>query len=448
MPSGPPVRDQPPPPPPPPAFAPPVPSYGPPSAPPVGAWQPVGGEPPPRRSRWVTALAALVVVAVVAGLAAFVAVSEPDDNEEASDVGIQDDAGSPDDSEVLTEADFDGVIDDLIAFVENERGLTFATRPVVTFQDDAEFEAGLRVLLEEDLTQEDLDLQLAYFQALGLVEPDADMRAIFDQLYSGAVLGYYSTDSKELYVRGGNPTAYARQTLAHELVHALEDEHFGIDRPELDDTGDERGLGLLGLTEGSAEYIGQRYEASLSDKERRALLDEEASFGADLDIRGIPLFLFDNLTAPYAEGPELIDAILAGGGQPALDAAFDAPPITSEQFLEPTAYLSGDGPLEVPPPAADGTEIERGAYGALFWRSLLFAETAPAVAARAVEGWGGDDGVLYDDGDRKCVRVNLVGDTDRDTDELLAALDERGAAGADEFSVELVDGIVTFTSCG
>jgi hypothetical protein len=393
-------------------------------------------------------LAALAIVAVVAGLAVFVASSEPEDNDVASDVGIQDEPALPPREEVATEADFDAVIDDLIEFVEAERGLEFAKRPVVTFQDDTEFETGLSTILDEDITPEDLDLQLAYFRALGLVDRDADMAAIIDQLYSGSVLGYYSTDTKELFVRGGEPTPYARQTLAHELVHALEDEHFGIDREEFEDTEDEQGLGFLGLSEGSAEFIGQRYEASLPDDERRELLAEQAAFGADVDISGIPFFLFDNLTAPYAEGPELIAAILAEGGQPALDAAFDDPPITSEQFLEPDTYLEAEGPVAVQPPTADGPEIERGAYGALFWRSLFFVEVAPQVAARAVEGWGGDTGVLYDDGDQKCVRVNLVGDTDRDTDELFAAIQERGASGAEDFSVDLADGVVTLTSCG
>ncbi len=438
MPSGPPQRGQ----------NPSAVSFPPPSAPPVGAWQPVDGDPPPGQSKWIIALVTLVIVAVVVGLAVFVASSEPEDNDVASDVGIQDEPAIPSPEDPATETDFDVVIDDLIEFVEAERGLEFAKRPVVTFQDDAAFEAGLREILDDDITQEDLDLQLAYFRALGLVDREADMAAIIDQLYSGSVLGYYSTDTRELFVRGGEPTPYARQTLAHELVHALEDEHFGIDREEFEDTEDEQGLGFLGLSEGSAEFIGQRYEASLSDDERRELFAEQASFGADADISGIPFFLFDNLTAPYAEGPELIAAILADGGQPALDAAFDDPPITSEQFLEPDTYLAGEGPVDVEPPPADGPEIERGAYGALFWRSLFFAEVAPQTAARAVEGWGGDAGVLYDDGDQKCVRVNLVGDTERDTDELFEAIQERGGAGAEDFSADSSDGLITVTSCG
>ena len=47
-------------------------------------------------------------------------------------------------------------------------------------------------------------------------------------------------------------TAAVRAVLVHELLHALEDQHFGLDRPDL---GDEAFLGFQALAEGSAVRV-------------------------------------------------------------------------------------------------------------------------------------------------------------------------------------------------
>jgi hypothetical protein len=63
-----------------------------------------------------------------------------------------------------------------------------------------------------------------------------------------------------------------------------------------------------------------------------------------------------------------------------------------------------------------------------------------------VDGWGGDAYVAWADGDRACVRVSIVGDSDGDTAELVGALeswlDEVGGG-----EVREAGGTVTFTRC-
>src|SRR5437588_512232 len=82
-----------------------------------------------------------------------------------------------------------------------------------------------------------------------------DLGAAESSLLSNGVAGFYDPTSKTLVVRGEKPTPYVRQVLVHELTHALQDQYFSINRPDLDRADDERGDGLLGLSEGDAVRV-------------------------------------------------------------------------------------------------------------------------------------------------------------------------------------------------
>ena len=106
-----------------------------------------------------------------------------------------------------------------------------------------------------------------------------------------------------------------------------------------------------------------------------------------------------------------------------MDAALEDPPTTSEQVLFPPAVLApGELRVEVPVPPADGEVVDDGVVGALFWFGLFTTDDAPVPPSRTpsppIQGWGGDWAVTWQDGDAACVRIDVVGDTQEDTDEL------------------------------
>ena len=88
-----------------------------------------------------------------------------------------------------------------------------------------------------------------------------------------------------------------------------------------------------------------------------------------------------------------------------------------------------------------------------FGLAQLLGEGAQVISgiepSDAVDGWGGDQYAAWLDGDRACIRVNIVGDTPQDTDEIAAALE--GWAASPPFDVEATvesGDVVTLTSCG
>ncbi len=84
-----------------------------------------------------------------------------------------------------------------------------------------------------------------------------------------------------------------------------------------------------------------------------------------------------------------------------------------------------------PTPDFDGTLLEEGVIGEVWFRSWLGITEG--------NGWGSDRFVHYEStGGELCTRIDVVGDTDQDTSELRSAL-ESWASQGDGRTVEVLD---------
>ena len=145
----------------------------------------------------------------------------------------------------------------------------------------------------------------------------------------------------ELVVRGAALTPYVRTTIAHELTHALDDQHFDLDRPEYDDA-DRRGR--VRLRRGGR---GQRppdrgaYQESLSADERAAVAARRSSRSAWASTSvSIPLVLIELLDAPYTLGRCWSTTSSRTGATRRWPPRSTDPPHTSEQVHRPRPVRS------------------------------------------------------------------------------------------------------------
>jgi hypothetical protein len=345
-------------------------------------------------------------------------------------------------------ADLDAVVLDIEKFVERERGLTFKNPVDVHLAGEGEFQS--RLLKDFDKERPGLVEEQEVLRAVGLVDPGADVVADYRSLLEIGVVGFYDPESKQLVVRGTDTTPYVREVLAHELTHALDDQWFDLNRPQYDNADDDTGFGFLGLTEGNARRIEDAYVSSLSSSEQaQAFVEQEDLVSQHPEVFQLPAILLTLLQAPYDDGPQFVDAVLAAGGQAALDNAFRTPPVSSEQILDPKKYVAGDVPIEVATPAADAPSPSNdGVIGELLLREMLF-DSLPSSAAvdRAVSGWGGDHYVTWTDASgASCLRDAFVGDTPADTSEMVDAITQW--AGDHQATVNTTDpGSPSFTVC-
>lgn len=339
----------------------------------------------------------------------------------------------------------DRILTEISLFVERERGLEFKGPVDVEVADDTTFEE--RLLADFDDDADEIERTAGQLRALGLMAPGVDLHAELRNLLSVGVLGFYDPVTAELVVRGTDLTPYTRQTIAHELTHALDDQWFDLDRPDLDEATDESGFGFSALVEGNARRVENAYTNSLSAIERRELRREESMFIAGTDLSGIPVVLIEMITAPYEYGERLVARILADQGEQGIDRSYGAPPTTSEQVIHPDKYLEGEQAVPVATPPADGAVVEEGTLGEMVLEMVLSTVLDPIEARRAAEGWGGDRYVTWVTADRRtCMRYDIVMDTKPDLDELVDAVDV-WAAGRRGVKVEHSTASVRVTAC-
>jgi hypothetical protein len=418
---------------------------------------------PARRRLWVGVAGAVAIVALLAAsvAAAWTSVDEADDDPLADPAGgdgtggegSAGDGSGGDPGPPASEAEVRAAVADISAVVERERGLAF-TEPVdVELAGEGEFQR--RLLDDFDEGVDELRDAEVLLKAFGLVEPDVDLVEAMRTLLGAGVVGFYDPETDELVVRGTRLTPYVRTTIAHELTHAVDDQHFDLDRPEYDDAADEIGFGFTALVEGNARRVEDAYRAGLSEEERLDAAAEELSLGGDLDLGDVPLVLIDLITAPYGLGHDFVVDLIDDGGQGELDAAFGAPPRTSEQVIDPARYQEGEGAIAVPPPDVPGQVVDTGMAGQLLIQVVLADGLGADRARRAAAGWGGDAVVSWRNGDRPCATLVAVGDDAGETAELRRAFGDwaggsgrTGATSRPEVTIAPgTDGPVTVQSC-
>ncbi|HEY8059718.1 MAG TPA: DUF6782 family putative metallopeptidase, partial [Acidimicrobiales bacterium] len=305
-----------------------------------------------RRLVATIAAVALVVVAVMIG--AFLLTRDPGGSGEDTAAEANPPLSVPTATTVagepVDEAALDALLPELQAFVEEERGLEFQEDIDLEILDDDAYTDRAQSDFEEDLvdTREDLENSASALQALGLWPADTDPVELVSQFAAAGSLGYYDPASGAMVVRGSADTPNLRITLVHELTHALEDQHFELDRPELDDAFDESGLAFSALVEGSASRVDAAYTAMLTEQERDQADAEQQALVAGIDIGAFPAILLAQQQFVYVTGQEFVESIFDQGGNEAIDRALRRPPTTSEQILEPDDWPDREAVVDVP----------------------------------------------------------------------------------------------------
>jgi hypothetical protein len=287
--------------------------------------------------------------------------------------------------------------------VERAGGVAFLEPVPIDFLTHAQLERYFAELFDSEYPVSKARADERLLRAFDLLAPGVDLRETRRRLLLDNVVGFYDErpGRRRLYaVSAERRLDPANQlVLIHELRHALQDQYLRIHDALPGDVSDfdDRRLALLSLLEGDATLVMERFLLSRLSLDGGSGLPAGAASALTApppELEGAPPVLRDQLVLPYLAGLELARDLVARGGLAALRAAWDRPPLSTEQVLHPDKYLAGEAPLEVPAGAAPpgGRLLLEGVLGELLARSLL-GEGAP-VAATA--GWGGDRYRLFD----------------------------------------------------
>ena len=295
----------------------------------------------------------------------------------------------------------------------------------------------LRARIDKEYSPAELAVEARLLKRLGLLPADADYLKMLTDLLEEQVAGFYDPFAKELYVADWLGDDLQRPAMAHEIEHALQDQHFDLKAfaSPLKEDGD-RQMARSALVEGDGtavmfEFVVQSMGLDLPPDAvasmSQQLISSQAA-AASPALAKAPRFLRDTMTFPYFAGLQFVMA-MRKGKQPwsRIDEVFKSPPESTSQILHPAKYLAHERPAQVTATSIDalapGKELRRDVIGELEWRLLLETELGDAEAERAAAGWGGDRLVAWgDDKDGPVAIVDLsTWDTEDDAVELETA---------------------------
>ncbi len=243
----------------------------------------------------------------------------------------------------------------------------------------------------------------------GMLPAGTDLATLAASFAAASAGATYSPVDKQVLLladpQGQAPTSDS--LLAHEFVHALQDQHFDLlklllVRPYNFDHEE----ALFAVIEGDAMDVQRRLEQG--DAWTRRPLDdvaraEDERFAAYRKEVGalFPPLLTETFIFRYRDGVRFVEAVRRKGGVPAVDALFRRPPASSEQILHPEKYFADEQPraaaLDEQGFAARGWHVVTATpLGEIGVRGLLLGALSAKDAARAAAGWGGDCAYLLE----------------------------------------------------
>ena len=328
-----------------------------------------------------------------------------------------------------------GQIEAVEKAAEEVRGLSPKEDVVETFITRDQLRTNLIRDVEEDYPKDEATRDAVLLWMMRLSDnPKLDLYQLYIDLYTENIAGYYDSTENKLFVLGDQKqlSPQSRETLAHEFVHGLQDQHYDLDKllPE-DSPDDDRSTAIRSLVEGDATLAGYMYAYKNFTKEEFQDMLEESQNNPSTVIDKVPAYIRDSLLFPYDSGATFVSKLIEQGGFDRVDKALTDPPSSTEQILHPDKYLQTprDEPLPVTVPPltstlGSGWKYTDGSTFGEFDFAEILKENGAGAPADAADGWGGGRYALYQNGDNALLVIDSRWDTASEARELYDSMQE------------------------
>ncbi len=287
--------------------------------------------------------------------------------------------------------------------------------------------------LEQDMTPEEFRANEMAMKAFGLLPRDYNLKEALAQVYSEEVAAFYDPRSKTMHLIEepkkteekkapgllerlfGKKSEFDKDenktVIAHELTHALADQHYdleALDKSVKND--DDRSLALSALIEGEATLtmLGagmDDWEGTEVVKMPAASLDWTFSLmssfmpmlGGGKALSQAPPIISESMLFPYMKGVVFCAKLTNDNGWKAIDDAYRNLPQSTEQILHPEKFRANpDRPMTIDlgtlKPAEGWKELGRNVLGEMQLAVLLRKHGGKPAAA----GWDGDRYAVFE----------------------------------------------------
>jgi hypothetical protein len=301
--------------------------------------------------------------------------------------------------------------DEILKTVSRLRQLEIKHAVKRDFKTKDQIEQSVIRDLDENTSPQEFEATRKTLIKLGLIKNNFRLRDYIVQLLREQVAGYYEPKTKEFYLAAWLPLSDQKRVIAHELMHALQDQHFDLRRFERWPKGDsDAELAAHALVEGEATLVMIQYELEqsgfrldLNISLTNLMLENDGAEDKQYPIMAnAPKVLRENLQFPYIYGAGFAQAVLRKGSWPLLNEAYARLPVSTEQILHPEKFLNPDNPTEVRLADAlavlgkDWKQADSDVNGEFGYQVVLSEFISKSAAQAAAAGWDGDRYALYE----------------------------------------------------
>ncbi len=314
------------------------------------------------------------------------------------------------------------------------RGLPFRAPVEPKLMSRTELQQYMQLELEKEFDPDQRKLLAATLSAFGFASKAIDVEKLLLNLYTEEVAGFYDPSNKKMFLIQEQPaaakskglfealfgskpafdTGQQKSTLAHEMTHALADQHFGLEAlHKAAKHDDDMAMALSALIEGEAMVVmfSEMYRESGSAGQvlRMAPARMDLLFGvmkmvmpfsSGQTFRTSPRIFQESLIFPYHKGTVFLLHLTNRSGWKQVNRAFKNPPVSTEQILHPEKYFGKerDEPVVVELPELTASipawkSVGKNVLGE-FQMSVLLERTAGGK--RAAAGWDGDTYEIFE----------------------------------------------------
>jgi hypothetical protein len=317
------------------------------------------------------------------------------------------------DSKPETNADFMAAADEVLGQMSKLTGLKLIKPLKKSLRSREEIRAYVIKEMNEEKNASERYADEKTGEAFGLLPKGFDFDTFMINVLTEQVEGLYDPKSQEFYIADWSPLEDQRMVMAHELTHALEDQHFQIETWErAARPNDDAELARDAVLEGSATAAMVDYLMLGTGRSLKDLPDFDPSMligdlGGTPTLKTAPPFLKDLLVFPYVAGLNFSAAVMRNTGWDALPGIFEKPPASTQQILHPALYKSGKTPSKVSLPnlekvlGANWTKLDENIMGEFGWKEILKQFLDDARAKTLAAGWDGDRYVLFEQKESK-----------------------------------------------
>jgi hypothetical protein len=325
-------------------------------------------------------------------------------------------------------AEFLQAADEVLAEMSKLLSLPILSPLKKSLRSRDEIKAYLLQKMKEDKDADKRYADQKSMEKFGLLPKDYPLEQTLVKVLTEQIAGLYDPDSKEFFIANWNTEADVRMVMAHELTHALHDQHFHIDQwSDAAKPNDDAELARDAVVEGSAlaamlDYIlrGKGSIRDLGELDPSMLMGDPDS---SPELAKAPKVLQDELLFPYTAGTTFTQRVLkASNGWPDFHKVYENPPVSTQQIMHPDLYLKGVVPPKIELPETTGLisadwkkldENNMGEFGLLEILKQFLSKDRSATLAAA---WSADRYAIFENQKNKrtllIFRVRLGSDAD------------------------------------